>query len=533
MQVHKYKTQLVLLLAVSQLAACNLQTPWAREYHLRQYEQLATLGDRARVAASNDLAADYYQKALDELKQAGAKPAQLGQAYEDVAESKLLAKHYKDACKNFEAAMAYYKAQKPLNIDFAFARSMTGLGVAQLQNGDTTKAIATLNEASGIVKVLVKDSQFTATDLSEKLKCGWIPQLCQHSSLYWLALAKLNADPIAKDELDNLINDRATCRQVKRLAAMSYCEILRSEHNEAEAAKIEAALDILQDVASPKAAKNHQQYELATKKAKQLEKKGDLIAADLAYAEALNFCRHAQPPCDTRLMTSLCNLAYFYLNNGAWAKSIPLLEESIKIQNSRFGPDDRALAMPHSRLGRALVSSGDLNKAEGEAKKGYELALKGYGENNQFTARAEIILAAVEKEKKNFSGAEKHTKHAISILRKEADRNSRAVCEGLSNLAEMEFEKGDIQSALSAAKEASNFASEHGDYLDQFRSLKILSIIYMKLNQVDHARDTVNQASELLDNASQSPTWQKWANKRKQRLQREFQLTNVGQEQEK
>ncbi|MBX9720702.1 MAG: tetratricopeptide repeat protein, partial [Candidatus Obscuribacterales bacterium] len=510
--VYQYKTQLVLLLAVSLLTGCDVQTPWSREYHLRQYEQLTALGDRARVIDSNELSADYYQKALDELKQTGPKPAQLAQAYEDVAESKLLSKQYSDASKKFQIAMTLYKNQKPLNIDFAFARSMTGLGVAQLQNGETAKAVSTLKEAAGIVKVLAQDSHHTnKNDLTEKLKCGWIPQLCQHSCLYWLTLAKTNSNPLEKSEFEILINDPSTCSQVKQLAAVSFCKILRAQGNETKAAKIEASLGILQNVDSPKAAKTHKQYELATKKAKQLEKQGDFKSADLAYCEALQFCRQAQPSSDTRLMTALCNLAYFYLNNGAWAQAIPLLEESIKIQNERFGPTDRALAMPHTRLGRALLSSGQLEKAELEAQQGYQLAIKGYGNNNQFTARAEIVLAAIEKARKSYSDAERHTKHALTILRKDPDRNSKAVAEGLSNLVEMEFVQDNIQASLAAAEEASNFAQEHGDYLDQLRCLKAVCNIYMKMDKRDRAIATLKQAHELLDDASQSPSWQKWA----------------------
>jgi len=521
-----------LLASVLALSGCDWQTSWSREYHLRQYEEWRTLGDRSRVSESYSLAQAYYQKSLEDLEQSGATPVQLAQGIQDVAETDLLANKLDDAVLGFERALRIYKSQKPSESEnFALARCLTGYGVALLKRNRTAEAIAILSEAEQ-KNAALRQSDRRKDDPFKTLACGWAPQLCEHSCKYWLALCKdpaLNASS-TKSVIAGLLEDPSLCGPVKQLLAKSYIQVLRKAHDEKTARKVEDTFDIMRDLDTADAALIQHKWESASKQGKKFEENGDAEKARLAYEKALQISAEAIYACPVRRIASLCNLAFFYANSGNPLPAVPLLRECVDIQQARFGDSDRALAMPRSRYGSALLGAGQLEKADPEIRKGYELALKWYGKDSPFTARTECILAALELAENKFADAEQHVNHALSILAKEPQRNERVILEGKLNLVDIYNRTGAPEKSLRAANDAASFAQENATYFHKVKALEKLVLISREQHKRDSELQALRREMEVITEALSNAKWRKWAEKQLRILNMEFSQLNSGGE---
>jgi tetratricopeptide (TPR) repeat protein len=534
MRLSLYVHHLALLASLLALAGCGLQSPWSREYHLRQYEEWRTMGDRARVNDSYSSAREYYQKSLDELGQSGAQPAQLAQGIQDIAETDLLTNNLDDALRRFERALHLYKSHSlSESEEFASSRCLTGYGVTLLKKNMPAEAAAILAEAVPKDVVLRQGGRSKAEPL-ETLACGWAPQLCEHSCKYWLALcqAPLPSAANSKSEFARLLADPSVCQPVKELVARSYCQVLRGKHDERAARKVEETYGILRNVDTVEAELAQRKWESAIKQGKKLADMGKYAEAKLAFEKAVQISADASPDCPVRRLASLYNLAIFYVNTGNLDRALPLMRECIDIQQARFGDNDRALARPRSLLGSALLSAGQLDRAEPETRKGYELALRAYGSESPFSAQSECILAKLETSRNKFADAEQHITHALSILARNPQRNERIILEAKLNLVKIYKCTGNPEKCLRAADDAASFAQENGSYVEQVQTLQKLALICREQGKRERELQALRKEKEIFNEALTSAKWRKWAEKRMKALNIEFSQLNYKKDQQ-
>ncbi len=331
-----------LLLSLLCLTGCELQTPWSREYHLRQYEELRTLGDRARVKGTTSTANEYYQNSLEELQQISAKPAVLAQAYQDIAETDLITNNTQDAAAKYKTAIQLYNSKKLGPVDkLGLARCLSGYGIALLNENKIDQSLKLFEEARQLSDEL-KEVWPKNSKISQDLACGWIPELCEHSDRYWIAVCdeRKGHKDTAREQFQQLLNDPLACKPSKLLAAKSLCQILHANHEDHKVKKIEDSLEILHDVDSAEAELVQQRFTTATARAKVFEAQGNPEQAKAKYIEAVKILRESKIDSPTRMVCGLCNLAFFYLNNGISAPSLPLLEECLAIQKNHYGANE-------------------------------------------------------------------------------------------------------------------------------------------------------------------------------------------------
>jgi tetratricopeptide (TPR) repeat protein len=502
---------LALLACLLALGGCDFQSAWSREYHLRQYEEWRTMGDRARVEDRFEDAGGYYQKAFVELNQAGAAPAQLARSVQDLAEIDLAANNPEAALDKFERAGRLFGAQALSECDeLSRLRCLRGCGVALLKKSKREQAADMIGKAQAKEDALLKGVAGTASD---DLACGWTPLLCRHSGSYWLISCR---DPELKsagtaEEFARIIEDPQVCEPVKRQVAGEYWRLLKARHDDRAAARVEAGFGLLHDLDRGGNALLQRRWEAAGKEGKALEESGKPDEARLAFEKAVQFAAGAAGDCPLRLLTSLSNLAFFHVNRGDLKSAIPLLQECVDLQKARFGADDRGLALPSSRLGSALLNSGQTDRAAPEIKAGFQLALKGYGRDSIFLARTECVLAALETAGQKFADAEEHIVHALSVLKRDRQRNEHSILLARLNLVEIYRVKGEAEKCLEQAAEAASFAAENGTYIEQMQTLKKLASICRDEGKIERTRETLARAREVIEEAAGSPKWKKWA----------------------
>ena len=512
------------MLSLLLLSGCDLQSPWSREYHLRQFEKWRTLGDRARVSDNAKTAVPYYQKAIDELRQAGSNPVKEAQAIQDIAECDLMDNDLQGALHNFESAQAIYQKQAKLSAlqKFAQLRCLTGTGVVLLKMNQVEKAEAILKQVASTTPVLKNSEQAIA--------CGWPPLLCQHAAKYWLAVChEKTAMPAVAPEknrsnetdLATLLADPTICQPVREMLADQYSDRMYADSNFLVANQVDAKYGIARNADSSAAEELQRRWEALSKQGKKCEEEGNFAGAIECFTNALQIARAAKPASLTREVTSLCNLAYFYLNNNALASAVPLLKECVDIQRSRFGDNDRGLTMPLARLGRTLFTLGDTKNAAPLLTQGYDLAVKGYGAESQFTARVECMLAELQAKENHLEEAEIHVNHALPIMQRDLMRNERGIIDGELLLADIYKMTGRGAQCMKQSIDAADFAQEYGSYRDQIFALDNLFRLSQQQKNVAVFKDAIRREKEVFDDAMANPKWSKWAKIKKRKLQSE------------
>lgn len=495
------------------LSGCGLQSPWSREYHVRQHEQWRIMGDRARLSDNFDLASEYYRKSLLELEQSGQTAVALAAAKQDLAESELLAGHLDKAELDMKNAMQLYKAHSLSESEKqAEMRCQAGCALILLKQQKPDQARAIFDQLSRQGKSRSQDSGKTEYSLA----CGWPPFLCHHSYKYWLTLCKApqSESEGAKSELAALLESPDICQPIKQLAAQKYLTLLIKAGKKDLVEKTAERFGIFPSQDTAAASLIQDRWQSACRQGKKFEEAAKTAEARAAYEKALEISRANSTDCPLRYFASLCNLAFFLITNGDPKSALPLLQETVSLQKQRFGEDDRALSMPHSRLGRALLASGEIDKARSEIRSGYELALKGYGEESNFTARAEVILGCLDTVQHNFTEAEKHLRHALSVMAKDPQRNEPSIIDARLTLVDLYKLSGQREECFKAAQEAVDIALETGPFTSQDRALQKLTLVCREQRRSADELNALRQEKEILNSALSSPKWKKWANRR-------------------
>ena len=152
------------------------------------------------------------------------------------------------------------------------------------------------------------------------------------------------------------------------------------------------------------------------------------------------------------ICSSLNNLGFILLEEGAWQQAMPLLQRNLELCRKLGG--DKRIAVALNNWARALQQKGDYAGAEATLKRALQEAHAVSGENSSLSAKILANIGVLEFDRGNYPAAEGYARQALSMQTKLAGVQTPAYANALIDLAEDRVFQGDAGGAEPLLRQA-------------------------------------------------------------------------------
>jgi len=165
------------------------------------------------------------------------------------------------------------------------------------------------------------------------------------------------------------------------------------------------------------------------------EEIGDYAKAEPLFRQALEIKKKVCGENDPSTATSLKSLALLYQTTGRYSKAEPLYRQALTIRRKTLGENHPQTATALNSLGLLYYEMADYSKAEPLYQQALQISKKAFGENHPRTATSLNNLALLYDAMARYSKAEPLYRQALEIHRKVLGENHPDTATTLNNLA--------------------------------------------------------------------------------------------------
>ena len=197
-----------------------------------------------------------------------------------------------------------------------------------------------------------------------------------------------------------------------------------------------------------------------------LDRLGDTLREGGRYEEAIPVherslrIHRGRPDLEEDLARGLNNLALLHLARRDHQRALPLLEEALRIWESRLGATSGVVAMAHNNIGRCLEGEGKLEEAVMHGRLALEVSERTAGKKHPATAAILNNLARLDWRRGDLGLARADAERALGIQRSALGPGHPSTAITLVRLAEILASQGSMAEATGLCREAVDILEE-------------------------------------------------------------------------
>ena len=174
---------------------------------------------------------------------------------------------------------------------------------------------------------------------------------------------------------------------------------------------------------------------------------GQYAKAEPLYQRSLKICESKLGPDHPDVAASLNNLAILYKDMGQYAKAEPLYQRSLKIRESKLGPDHPDVAASLNNLANLYWDMGQYAKAEPLYQRSLKIRESKLGPDHPDVAASLNNLANLYKDMGQYAKAEPLYQRSLKIRESKLGPDHPDVAASLNNLANLYKDMGQYAKA--------------------------------------------------------------------------------------
>lgn len=193
-------------------------------------------------------------------------------------------------------------------------------------------------------------------------------------------------------------------------------------------------------------------------------------------------------------------LSTLFIQLGRYSSTDKLLTTLIEEYEKLFGPNSLRLIEPLVNRGRILLAKGDYTEAEKIALRANQIAVASYGEASTKSAPTQKLLADIYYTLGDYDKAQTSVTKAIASQEKQFGRSHIEVAKSISQLALIQFYKGDDKKQIEKLMLESRdiMASKLGKDNPQYAEiLKNVAVLYISEKKYDIAFNALTVAETI------------------------------------
>jgi hypothetical protein len=189
------------------------------------------------------------------------------------------------------------------------------------------------------------------------------------------------------------------------------------------------------------------------------------------------------------------------LDQHKYAEAQQTIEDIQKLEDGKSQNGRARLARCSLRLAKALLSTGNKERAAEACQRAVELSEEAFGASHLETANALSELSALQQEQGQLTEAQESVRRALQIHRKELGADSHQATQDLHRLASLLQESGDSAGAMHEYERvlAMNERQVGGNRKDMAETQVRLAILYLNADRTSSARELLVHAIGMLE----------------------------------